>query len=418
MKYLKIFIFSTVTLILLLVSAEVTLRIASLIVHHESNLNDVHAEDDKSFRILTLGESTTSYGYFADGVYAWPYILEKMATKQGYKVRVYNTAVSAITSSHILDKLPEQLDKYNPDLIVSMMGINDIDNLHYKSSIKDSTKTLKMYNSLRLLKLKRWIIQFLNRKKIIKNRNIKIKKIVAILKQDLLTGKKRIKEEFPKQEIDAHLLSSVFWLLMPKYKSLETVDLRPLVFISNYALKLFPNSTVTLEDFFRIQSSINTNKCALFGIRYLKSGKKLSPAADTLLGYCLSSEKKLMVEYLKLVKNRVYVENKNEANLNPNYKLLIKECTLSHKKLILMQYPTLSIEKLKTMVGSTLIKKSNHLYFLENKDNFKHAVEKTSFKEVFRDRFRPTWGHTTKFGHEIIAKNVLDFLIKKNLITK
>jgi hypothetical protein len=120
---LKKVTFSIFTIGFILVTLEITLRVASHFVYYKTSINDVQSDDAKSFRILTLGESTTSYGYFSDGIYAWPYLLEKLAKNQGYNIRVYNTAVSAITSSHILDKLPEQMEKYNPDLIVSMMGV-------------------------------------------------------------------------------------------------------------------------------------------------------------------------------------------------------------------------------------------------------------------------------------------------------
>ena len=44
---------------------------------------------------------------------------------QGTKVRIYNVGRRATTTSAILDRVVEQLDHFNPNIVISLMGIND-----------------------------------------------------------------------------------------------------------------------------------------------------------------------------------------------------------------------------------------------------------------------------------------------------
>jgi tetratricopeptide (TPR) repeat protein len=80
------------------------------------------------FVILALGESTTAPVYnlrFND--YSWPAILEKLLNEKDLdkKIKVINEGEIAIDSNKILNDLENNLDTYNPNLVISIMGIND-----------------------------------------------------------------------------------------------------------------------------------------------------------------------------------------------------------------------------------------------------------------------------------------------------
>ncbi|MDD4940617.1 MAG: tetratricopeptide repeat protein [Candidatus Omnitrophica bacterium] len=72
-----------------------------------------------SYRILCLGESTTALQY--------PAFLEAVlnTNAQGIRVSVIDKGVSSITTTFIVENLERNLDAYQPDLVVTMMGIND-----------------------------------------------------------------------------------------------------------------------------------------------------------------------------------------------------------------------------------------------------------------------------------------------------
>ncbi len=80
------------------------------------------------FVILTLGESTTAPVYdFNMKDYSWPAILEKLLNEiiLEQEVKVINEGIESIDSNKILSDLERNIEKYDPDLVISMMGIND-----------------------------------------------------------------------------------------------------------------------------------------------------------------------------------------------------------------------------------------------------------------------------------------------------
>lgn len=79
-----------------------------------------------TIRVLCLGESTTADMEFL-GKESYPAQLEKILNESatGTAFSVVNGGVPATTTDVILDKLPENLERYKPDIVVTMMGIND-----------------------------------------------------------------------------------------------------------------------------------------------------------------------------------------------------------------------------------------------------------------------------------------------------
>ena len=58
---------------------------------------------------------------------------------------------------------------------------------------------------------------------------------------------------------------------------------------------------------------------------------------------------------------------------------------------------------------------NKQIKFLENKKNFKEALKKHDFEEIFTDQFAGLFGHTSKLGHEIIANNIFQYLEEKGI---
>ena len=78
-----------------------------------------------AYRILCLGESTTALG----GSSSWPSQLEDILNGSGSpaKFSVIDEGVPSINTSYIVGRLEENLDKYGPDMVITMMGMNDRD---------------------------------------------------------------------------------------------------------------------------------------------------------------------------------------------------------------------------------------------------------------------------------------------------
>src|SRR3954468_6564825 len=110
--------------LLALGAAEVAARLLSKGMLAEQNArNAIRPGDSDSLRIVTLGDSMGT-GYEDPGG-PWPSMLEAFLLEKGVKARVYNLARPATTMSLILDRLPEELDHFRPDIVISMMGMDD-----------------------------------------------------------------------------------------------------------------------------------------------------------------------------------------------------------------------------------------------------------------------------------------------------
>ncbi len=75
---------------------------------------------------------------------------------------------------------------------------------------------------------------------------------------------------------------------------------------------------------------------------------------------------------------------------------------------ISMQYPLRSVSALKE-----ILEEKKNIIFVENKENFEEALKTTPFSEYFSDNFAGDFGHCTKEGNRLIAKNVADVILKE-----
>ena len=79
---------------------------------------------DDNFKIVTLGGSTTDPQLYP--FKSWSEILYNIFQKQGKKICIICAGCSSYTSAQELLKLERDLILYNPDLVISYSGVNDI----------------------------------------------------------------------------------------------------------------------------------------------------------------------------------------------------------------------------------------------------------------------------------------------------
>src|SRR3990167_7040383 len=74
-----------------------------------------------AYRIICLGESTTALG----GEDSYPSQLEKVLNQWSKEIKfsVTNKGVPGTNTTGILAQLEDNLNKYNPNMVVTMMGI-------------------------------------------------------------------------------------------------------------------------------------------------------------------------------------------------------------------------------------------------------------------------------------------------------
>jgi lysophospholipase L1-like esterase len=134
---------------LIFIGAELLLRLAGHIALG-SAIFELSA-NSQQVRILTLGESTTAK-FFATNE-PWPEKLEEKLNQAGVEAKIFNEAVPGTTTASILANLNEQIEKYQPHIVISMMGINDVSSILYDGS---STSKFQLFlSNSRLIKLAR-----------------------------------------------------------------------------------------------------------------------------------------------------------------------------------------------------------------------------------------------------------------------
>lgn len=104
-----------------LITLELLLRVWSVVVVSKYTSMTSASPDD--FVVLTLGESTTA-GVTED---VWPVQLGRLLEKKypAIPIRIVNKAVPGTNTSILVGNLERQIKEIHPDIIVSMMGIND-----------------------------------------------------------------------------------------------------------------------------------------------------------------------------------------------------------------------------------------------------------------------------------------------------
>ncbi len=111
-------------LVLGLVLLEAGLRTAGFVVlYFQERSNRQALEQRSGYVILCLGESTTAVG----GDDSYPKQLERVLNENdpGRQVTVVNKGIIGTNTTAIVSRLPEYLDEYHPDMVITMMGINE-----------------------------------------------------------------------------------------------------------------------------------------------------------------------------------------------------------------------------------------------------------------------------------------------------
>ena len=124
-------------LVAALVLLELGIRIGGFIFSSVQERRNITSMKQKgAYRIMCIGESTTAFG----GRSSWPAQLENIlnARAAGMKFSVINKGVAGIDTNFLMKNLERNLDKYNPRMVIAMMGLNDADMaaIHTDNSIK------------------------------------------------------------------------------------------------------------------------------------------------------------------------------------------------------------------------------------------------------------------------------------------
>jgi len=151
---LKINFKAKITLIILglflfLVFLEAGLRLGGFILLSMQEYRNRQTLKQKcAYRIMCLGESTT--------VGQYPIFLQEVLNQRNMGIRfsVIDKGIDGVTTAAILGQLNSNLNNYHPDMVVTMMGINDCGE-HIPYEVATTSKIMLLFKSFRTYKLAR-----------------------------------------------------------------------------------------------------------------------------------------------------------------------------------------------------------------------------------------------------------------------
>ncbi|MBN1823098.1 MAG: tetratricopeptide repeat protein, partial [Endomicrobiales bacterium] len=101
-------------------------------------------------------------------------------------------------------------------------------------------------------------------------------------------------------------------------------------------------------------------------------------------------------------------QNWFDAAVIANYREFVRKVRMKGVKMVCMQYPARSVKPLQEM-----LKEHEDVTFVSNEANFKEAIEKTCYWELFEDCFAGDFGHCTKEGNRLIAENLAEVIMRE-----
>lgn len=441
---------------------ELALRMGGLaLVCLQNYQNYVAIRNCGEFRIMCLGESTT----YSGGKYSYPYQLQEILSRKEGRVSVINSGVPAITSEGVLAQLEGNILKYKPHMVVCMLGINDLAQLGkaggaiiHVSPVKEFFRSLKTYKFVHLLELRiKQKIAELKLRSFAQNiisqaiaqeaqsgqtgADIEqiIKKGYEHIKQgDLADAENYFKKALTIDPKNSEAYVGLAWTyrhmakafnkriklfktaiaadrrniaayegLANEYLLVEDYDAAYQVFLK--ILKLKPDVIspyLSLAWYHGMQGDLIESE------KQLKLGEKVNPRSDRLYG-------QMSLVYLQMGNDKEWEKYHGKATqmaiegikglpLYGNYRK-IKEILDKNKiQMVCVQYPVRSIKSLQFIFEGY-----DNLIFVDNENIFKEALRKNNYGVYFDDLFGGDFGHCTREGNRLIAKNIADTIIKE-----
>lgn len=422
-------------ILIALISLEIVLQTTSFIILRINKLNINKtiklAKNKNEITILCIGESTTYEQYPKNLQRYLDLYLDKKS------VKVIDCGIPGTNLNNTLKNLDNYISDYNPDIVISMMGINDA-----------QRQDVKIYNKkyrLKTLELLRIIKKHITADLYAENLNYNINDIML---EYIKSGKppvileSMLKKDKNNPEILTALIS--VYRILKDYESTEKYANQ---YIENYLGKFDADVPFFLTDIYiqqkkypnaeKLISKIISDKAITdtfiddYICRIIESYIKFAPDEKKLNLYNMLLENKVQTKildnfYIYLSKKlkqpvkRYDYENKFKNIVSAPFFSTkeIKESYLSFAKKIIekniiyicMGYPTMPIETFKDFFKNS--KYEDKIIFVSNEYNFKKRLAKMPYFALFIDNFAGTFGHCTNFGNKLIAKNVGDVILK------
>lgn len=326
-------------------------------------------------KIMCIGESTTQNQYPAYlGQYLKLYIPDK-------NFIVIDSGYSAINLDGIINNLKVNIERIKPDIVVGMIGINDMIDYSFKS-----------YSKIKVIYLIQLIVEHFNLRKVnVYDKNVLEKREIITTVEDLNLRDKTQRQisDLLLQKKSSSDLSEVF------VKEKEGVLLNPYAQNNEVSVKIidkYYSSKNKAQNFDTLLNDIFDDETIKPEFRYALKG-----ITCFLEGQIDYGEK-----YLNLADNERLKYDYSE--ISKKYEKVLDLIIPKNITYIAMQYPVRDVSGLKKIVDGTKYKDS--VYYVSNKNTFRTALAQEKGKEIFKDLFAWDFGHSNEYGNRLIASNL------------
>jgi len=374
----------------------------------------------------------------------WPGPLEEILNQKdtGIRFSVIDRGIDGLNTMIIISGLEDNLDKYNPDMVITMMGINDdIFALPYEDI--PAKKTVPFFNSFRIYKL----IKSLKLHIINKAGEIGICKLRED-KEDLVKtkystrpSKFKEQEEIFKKAIELSPENERGYIELGLHyrdtgeftkagemfkKAIELNPEKDQVYVDLGWYYRDTGELTKAREMFKKAIELNPeNEEGYIGLvwyyriigEYAKAEEIFKKAIElNPEDYRLNAA--LAVFYMEEGKYSLAEEYSKKAEslgiecydpmTHYNYQRLKEIVAKRGIRLVCVQYPMRSVEPLKEM-----FRNREGIIFVDNERPFKERVAKEGYDEYFADMFGGDFGHCTEKGNRLLAGNIANTILKE-----
>ncbi|MBN1385149.1 MAG: tetratricopeptide repeat protein [Elusimicrobia bacterium] len=462
-------------LCLTVILLEAGLRIAGFIyLSLQEYRNIVSLKQKGTYRIMCLGESTTASG----GKYSYPSQLQRILNQNdaGLKFSVINKGIIGTDTSVIVSRLEYNLSKYKPDMVVTMMGIND--ERKYIVPYKDTatSKVMQFFKSFRTYKLVKLLyLHIINKAEemgVYKQEEIEedidLETDIPIQLTGFRERKRMYKDAIEVNPENDKAYVKLGWCYKKErdYGKAEemfgkAVEINPNNDEAYIGLGWCYKKYYIAKEIFNKAIKINPrNYLAYIGLGTYYRDKGENDKAEKMFNKAIEINPRNYLVYVKLGWGYIYRREYNKAEeifikaikMDPKndrlygglarcYKKqgkddLAMECFRKANELRLEYYNPITHHNYQRLVeiltqreiepvcvqypmrSVEQLKKmlepyKGIVFFVDNEMVFKKAVEQAGYNKYFKDMFGGSFGHCTPIGNGLLAENIASVILNE-----
>lgn len=440
-----------ISCIIFIVLLEMGLRFAGIIV-----VSGTRKNTSGEYTILALGESTTD-----PFISSWTIQLEHMLRLRfpDRDIRIINEARGGTTTAFIASRLSGQLEHYKPDMVITMMGVNDGESYLVYQPDQMIFLIRFFFEDLRVIKFVRTLIRYyltgsgyarqeyayvypeatpsstltpvLEKEKELR-REGKLADAISIYDSlrgdtvydqstvllqlgylrmnngDILGAKTAFEESIALSEMNPHPYIGLGILHRNEGHIDEAISMLKKAISLDQLTE--PSAYLTLATLYERKNNIPE------AITMYEKGLERNNNQDHVLGALSTLYKKTGMSDGDIQRRlRAHATGMPDLEVDTtmtfseitryHYRFIHDILSRNHIKHVAMQYPTLTIAELRDVLSY-----DSEVLYVSNEENFKRALDEKPYETFFSDRFGITWGHATDEGNALIARQAADVI--------